>query len=262
MSDERLMQKLAEAVRRKANDQPAWLDDRWERLAAGSLPPEERAELAALAQRSDDARRLWERCQPLEPEVHAGIVGRIVRSASEVSASPAPKGEGQPRRGTWWWAPAVVAAASLAAVMLLWPGRTVAPLPAYEARLEGGVRAQRSEGAPPGVPVFESGTRFELTLRPRTRVEGRLTVHAFLESGPHFEPWLARDAPPDKGAVTIDGVVGEDIELRPGEWKLWMVVARPGAMPETDALRAHLTRGLTAGQGWVAAAPLELQMRP
>lgn len=263
MTDERLMRDLGKALRRREEGQPTWLDDRWERLAAGTLPPQERAELAALAERSEEARRLWEMCQPLPSELRGRIAQRIVEPAPDAAPQPArTKAEGRFHGRAWWWAPAAVAAASVAAVMMLWPGRAAAPLPEYSAHLAGGVRAQRSPDSPPAVPVFQPGTRFELTLRPGTRVEGRLEVRAFLESGERFEPWLAREVPPDTGAVTLDGVVGEDIELRPGTWSLRVVVARPGAMPEAGALRAQLSQEVTAGPGWVAAAPMELRMKP
>jgi hypothetical protein len=171
------------------------------------------------------------------------------------------------RGGVWWWAPAALAAASVAAVIVLWPGPAAAPLPGYSVELAGGVHVQRSPDLPPAVPVFEAGTRFELTLRPQTRVEGRLEVQGFLAPGDgadrfDLEPWLAREVPSGKGGVAIDGIVGEDIDLRPGDWKLWLVVARPGAMPEIDELEADLTRGVTEGQGWIVAAPTRsLRMR-
>lgn len=262
MTEERLLRELADAVRRRAEGRPDWLDDRWERLAAGTLPPEERTELEALAERSEEARRLWELCQPLSSEVRGRILERIKGQEQGKAMEPSRRFPG----GVWWWAPAAVAAA-VAAVIVLWPGRAAAPLPGYSVELAGGVQVQRSPDLPPPMPVFEAGTRFELTLRPETRVEGRLEVRGYLAPGDppdrfDLEPWLAREVSPGRGAVTIDGIVGEDIELRPGDWRLWLVVARPGAMPEIDELEADLTRGVTQGQGWVAAAPTRsLQMR-
>lgn len=263
------MRDLAEAVRRTAEGRPVWLDDRWERLAAGTLPPEERAELEALAETSEEARRLWELCQPLSSEVREKIVDRIQGEKPDKTRPVTERKAMHPNRrfpgGVWWWAPAV--AASVVAVIVLWPGRAPTPLPGYSVELAGGVHGERSPDLPPPVPVFETGTRFELTLRPRTRVEGRLEIRGYLAPGDRpdrfdLEPWLTREAPPGRGAVTIDGIVGEDIDLRPGEWSLWMVVARPGAMPEIDELEADLTRGVTRGQGWIVAAPTRsLQMR-
>lgn len=265
------MRDLVEAVRRRAEGRPDWLDDRWERLAAGTLPPDERAELEELAERSEEARRLWELCQPLPSEVRGRIVDLIQGEAPEGS-QPETEGKAmEPGRrfpgGVWWWAPAAVTAVAVAAVIALWSGGAAAPLPNYSVELAGGVRVQRSPDLPPPMPVFEAGTRLELTLRPRTRVEGQLEVRGFLAPADrpdrfHLEPWLAREMAPGKGAVAIDGIVGEDVQLRPGEWELWLVVARPGAMPEIDELEADLPRGITRGQGWIVAAPTRsLQMR-
>jgi len=265
------MRDLADELRRRTEGRPIWLDDRWERLAAGTLPAEERAELEELAERSEEARRLWELCQPLSSEIRGRIVDRI-KGQEPDETRPETEGKAmEPSRrfpgGVWWWAPAAVAAAAVAAVIVLWPGRAAAPLPGYSVELAGGVQVQRSPDLPPPRPVFEAGTRFELTLRPQTRVEGRLEVRGYLAPGDppdrfDLDPWLAREVPPGRGAVTIDGIVGEDIELRPGEWRLWLVVARPGAMPEIDELEADLSRGVTQGQGWVVATPTRsLQMR-
>ena len=48
------------------------------------------------------------------------------------------------------------------------------------------------------------------------------------------------------------GTVGREIVIPRGTWTLWVVVGRPGALPDAAALRARLARGEARAPDWTA----------
>jgi len=286
MSEDRLLDELIRTAREREDGES--LDERWDRLAAGTLSPAEEAELAALAATSEEARRAWEAFRPLGPAFEERIAGTLMGRTTAGTAAPATSPAASPgarilpftrRRSLGVLAVVTALAASLALVVLL-PGPEIVPLPGFEVELRGGVRTLRSgeptsadaplpDGVPDGVPVaapvFAPGARFELLLRPATRLdprlEGKLGVRLFLqgEGGPELWEVPVEIAP--GGAVRIAGEIGRELPMPAGRHTVWIAVAPHGDLPTAEALAA----GSGGGEGapWVLySVPLEVLPEP
>src|SRR5262245_60200152 len=82
MNDEELMKALG----RTARAEPA-LDERWDRLAAGTLSEAEHEALLEEAARSDAAADAYEAFRPLGAEFQARVVHRLVGEAARETGS-------------------------------------------------------------------------------------------------------------------------------------------------------------------------------
>jgi hypothetical protein len=256
--DDRFLRELAQVANDEKQAEEARLDERWDRLSAGGLSPEEEAALRALAEASEEGREAYEAFRPLGPEFQA----RMVQSLRDQSAAVVPA-ESPPRvlpfrrralrLGGW-----LAAAAPIAAVLLLvfrGPG-ALPPLPDYEPKPSGGVQAMR--GAPEELGTLVPGSSFDLVLQPQTAVSGEVTVRCFLARGARdaeLRPLPVPDAAilhGSSGVLRIHGTVGREIKIPRGEWTLWAVVGRPRELPDAAALRAHLAQGRSRAPDWEA----------
>jgi hypothetical protein len=239
MTDDRLLKELAQVARAQQAKDP---DEKWDRLAADALGPEERARLQEEARSSPEAAAAWDAFRPMDAEFRSEIVEQVRHSLGDVQ--PAARAL---RRLRFPWrlaVPAALAASLLLAFLLPWRG--TAPLPAYELRLQGSVRTERSGG--PGLPaagraVFADGNRFELGLTPERSAGEEVEVRVYVAGDDRIEELAA--PPPSRssdGAVRIAGVVGEDVRLPRGEFTLLVVAARPGSLPPAAELRERLAR--------------------
>lgn len=189
-----------------------------------------------------------------------------------VPDEPAPRGAAPAERAAWtlpressrsrpslWAAAAALAAAVLAVV--LWPEAGRAPLPGYQAVLEGALRVERGPGDPgvsepawPEATAFAPGNRFELVLRPETAVEGAVEVRTFRQEGDSLVPWPLPAETPEGGAVRIAGTVGREVELPSGESTLVVVIGRRGDLPSPGEVLTRLGESGRAGdddwQAW------------
>jgi len=262
MSEDRLLRELGHLAKEEEGAEKARLDERWDRLAAGTLTAEEEAELRALAETSPEAREAWEAFSPLGPEFQARMVEKI---AAEL---PKPKKKKEP----WWgwllslllsFRPAVriggwVTTAAAAAAACLFVLLRSPALPMYTAELNGG--AQTFRGAEPSPdseqPVFFSGSRLTLVALPAKPVDGRrLEVHGFLSpqrGKANLAPW---EPEPDfeivdNGAVRLRGTLGKEIQLPRGTWTVWIVVGSRGRIPSASKLQSELLAGRTRPSDW------------
>lgn len=230
MNQDQWLRELAQ-VAREEQGEPEGLDGRWDRLSAGELSADEEAELRALAEGSPQAREAYEAFRPLGADFQERIV-QAVRAEPE-----APPGRVLPFRrlaSLKLWLPAAAAAAI--AFALLRPA-SPPPLPGYAIALSGGIRETRGEPA----PRFAAGRRFEILLRPETAVAGKLEARCcFLERGPEWQavPVPAETAP--GGAVRFRGTLPAGIAA--GDWTVWALVGRPGALPDEAGLREAPSR--------------------
>jgi hypothetical protein len=244
MSEDRLLRELGHLAREEDGAERARLDERWDRLAAGTLTAEEEAELHALAETSPEAREAWEAFRPLGPEFQARVVARIARGG---------RGRVLPFRpalriGGWLTAAAAAAAIT---VMLLLPD---APLPDYQiASVSGG--SSETRGEQPG--DFAPGDRIEVRLRPATAVRESLEAQLFLLREGELRRLETRSEPDPDGAVKMNGSLGHD--LQPGIWTLWAVVGRPGDLPAPAELR--LQGGRSREEDWIAVST-DIRIRP
>jgi hypothetical protein len=256
--DDMWLRELARVAQEEEGAERARLDERWDRLSAGELSPEEDAELRALAAASEEGREAFEAFRPLGPEFQAGVVRALQAQITE-SPAESPAAVGKPARilpfrgraarlGVWLPAAAAAVAASL---FLLRSPATLPPLPDYNLESAAGVQEMRGEvGEEP--PVFSAGSPFEIFLRPETAVSGPIAVRLFLAHGAELRPWPVPGAAisPD-GVVSIAGTLGREIRILPGDWTLRAVVGRPGKLPDAAELRAHLAQGRARAPDWV-----------
>lgn len=241
MRDDDLLRKLGQMARERPAGGRLLLDERWNRLAAGTLSAEEDAELRRLAAGSDDARDAYEAFRPLGAEFHA----RIVRAVTPPRVLPFV------RRVAAWGAATGTMAATIVALLL-------PPVPTYAvAEILGGSRTTRGDLAE--APVLAPGDRFQASLRPETtvRLASLLRARAFLLRGSDLRALDVRTQRDESGAVRLTGTLDRD--LPPGPWTLWLVVARVGSLPDPSRLRSLAPTAPVRGRNWVAVpAPLTI----
>ncbi len=266
---------MTRAAREEQEAEEARLDERWDRLSAGELSAEEEAELRALAAGSEEGRQAFEAFRPLGPGFQARMVQEIqalqagaqeaASAAAEVPDTSAPAPAGRETRGRvlpfWRRRPAqlggwtAAAAAAAAAVILLVNGLGRPPaLPMYGAlEMAGGIAGWRGEEGPDPL-VLAPGSPLKLTLRPDTAVQGKLAARCFLERDGELQLWDVPEPVFLKGGlVKIEGTVGRDIQIAPGEWTVWIVVGRPRKLPAAEDLRPHLDQGSAVqARDWIA----------
>lgn len=237
-----LLSELADLARQDGAEK-ARFDERWDRLAAGTLTAEEEVELRALAETSPEAREAWEAFRPLGPEFQARVVEKIAaelpreRRARVLPFPPAFRIGG--------WVTAAAAAAVL--VVLLRPS---GPLPGYQiAEVSGGSSEMRGEV----VQDFAPGDSIEVKLRPETESRSwRLKAQLFLLRGEELRHLDAKSQKYPGGAVSLKATL--DSDLQPGVWTLWAVVGRPGDLPDPAELQSFVARSEVRPRDWVAVS--------
>jgi len=269
--DDDLLRKLGEMARDEAESERARWDERWDRLAAGTLGAEEEEELRRLAGASTEAGEAYEAFRPLGAEFHAAVAAAIATQAAEPPAAAVAVTErggtaepgggrllsfpGSVRRLAAWGAALGAAAAAIVALI----GR-VPPLPAYTmAELSGGSRTTRGELAE--APRYAPGDRFEAVLQPSTAVRrgASLGTAAFLQRGGELRRLEVETEVDSSGAVRVSGRL--DPELPAGSWTLWLLVGRRGALPDAAALQTFPADSPVRERNWVAL-PKTLRIEP
>ncbi len=271
--DDPLVRELAAWARDRAAAEREQLDGRWDRLAAGTLRPEEEEALRAEAEGSPEGAAALAAFQPLGAEAEARIVAKIraqraAKPPIDHVARPEPAatefdrpsssrpGKVLPFRRrfvVWGGGLGLAAAAALVAVLVL-PG-SLRPLPTYTVALRSGDGSVRGVGPnPTSPPTFSKGSRFELVLRPATAVAGEVALRCFLissEGGARRAfPACNRAESSGGGSLRVVGTVGAEIELVPGDWTLWALVARPGELPADPPIPGSAAP--VAGDRWLA----------
>jgi hypothetical protein len=260
MNRDQLLGELGGLARREGEAEKARLDERWDRLAAGTLTPEEDAELKALAESSPEARETYEAFRPLGADFQARMVGAI--NAERAADAPRPEPQ-EPRPRVLPFRRAVrrievwlgTAAAAAGVFFFLRAPAVLPPLPGYELAslvVPSDYRGSGSHTASPGSPVT-------LTVRPRTAVTGKVEARGFLScGGGDLHPWPLKPLNvTEKGIMTLQGRLGKDIQ--PGSsCDVWIVAARPGKAP--DDLQAELRARRTGNADW-QAVPTRLDVR-
>ena len=263
MNDDRWLQELAQIRREKQAAEEDRLDERWDRLADGTLTADEEAELRALAATSEEAHEAYEAFRPLGPELQARV---LAAARSELAGNAARADPSEPRARLLPFRRAVSraevwlgTAAAIAAALFLFL-RTPAALPLYIAETPGGgIEVLRGGEGSGGRRMFVPGSTVTLLVRPQHRVDGKIEAVSFLAHGGQLVPWQPRIE--TEGSVRLQGELGR--EVQPGEWKLWVVVGRPGKIPATEELQAALRSGQTRGAGWQAvSADLRVEVQP
>jgi len=273
MSD-RLLRELGDLARSEAEAGKARFDDRWDRLAAGTLTAEEEAELKALADSSPEYQKAYQAFSPLGAEFQAQVVSAIQSRQAAERAAREPQRESQkpppsvlpfppviPRRvspGAKVWAGFAAVAAMAAGVFLM--VKPPSPLPGYEASLTGGFKPNRGVeiATPNQKPILTPGAPFTLEVGPKEPLEhpGKVKPSAFLSSSAGREPLTplrleGKFETGDSGSVRLKAVMGEDVKVKPGDWIFWTVVAR-NSPPEAKEIEARLRANQPQDASWQA----------
>jgi hypothetical protein len=250
MTDDRPLRDLGNLARKQDEAERARWDERWDRLAAGTLTVEEDAELKALAEASPEAREAYEAFRPLGADFQTEVVAKISQ-------------ELRPRvlffrrvirRAEVW----VGLAAAVAAGVYFFLRPPVPPLPSYELAIlvvPSEYRGPESGTATPGSPVV-------LKIRPQTAVTGKVKAQGFLScGGGDLRPWpLTSLNVTEKGVMTLQGRLGKDVQ--PGSsCEIWIVAARPDKVP--GDLQTELRAGQTGSADWQAVSTrLDVRLPP
>jgi hypothetical protein len=285
MNEDRLLNELGDLARQEGEAERARFDERWDRLAAGTLNPEEDAELRALAESSPEMREAYEAFRPLGPDFQARMVEAAaklvqrpepqplpfprpaprveVRRDAEAAAELAPPRVLPFRRATAWLSAAAAIAAGLVLIIHP-PGAPLPPLPKYKVDPILGVQSQRGEPAQTsGLPVFVPGSLLTVSAHPSKPVEGPVEARGFVSPLPGGGAIvLLAPQPPFKienGSVRLRATLGQEIQLPPGDWRLWIVVGRPDKIPPASALTRELRAGRTGRADW-QAVPADLRV--
>lgn len=222
---------------------------RWERLAEGTLSPEEDAELRRLAAEDPAAAEKYEAYRPLGDEVKERIAARIGEalpspSEKKIVTLPGRKGAGL----------AFVAALAIAAGALLWVdpprGSLDEALPPYALTVSGD-RTTRGAGDAPADAVVElhADSRIEMVLRPAKAVTGEVGARGFLMQGGAAKAWAPPVQISNDGAVRITGGAG-DLFGGPGEWEVVWAVGRPSDLPSDATDVAAEASGARRTHSW------------
>jgi hypothetical protein len=248
MNKDRLLRELGHLAREEERAERARLDERWDRLAAGTLTPEEEAELRALAETSPEAREAWEAFRPLGPEFQARVVEKI---SAELQKE-------EPWWRLLWFRPAariggwVTAAATAAAVVVRFM-QPPAPIPGYQIAVKGGSSEMREEEEE--AVRLAPGDRCEVLLRPDTAVARAKSLKAqcFLVRGGERRPMEVEKIHIEStGVIKLEGSIPHDLQA--GTWTFLAVVGRPRSLPDPAELQSLAARGEVRQRDWVAVS--------
>jgi hypothetical protein len=205
----------------------------------------------AAQEEQDEAVRML---APLDAKARARISDRILAQMQQEKAAEA-SGEGakviplSTKRQRW--APVLAALAVAAALALLIGRRSApievalgpssAPLPGYSMELAEGERRVRGDEplAKEAFITLGSGSSFEVLLRPSAPDGKPIAVRSFLIQDGHARLWQVEPDISSDGAVRIQGKRDTLFTNVPaGPWEIVIAVARPGDLPDADAV-AH-----------------------
>jgi hypothetical protein len=272
--DDRMLRELGELARQEDEADQARFDERWDRLAAGTLTAEEEAELAALAASSPEGKEAYEAFRPLGANFQARMVAA---AGAELAGAPQNEPVEPPapvlpfrrvaRRVEVWLGAAAAVAASLFFLV-----RTPDLSSGYEASLEGGFKTDRgSETISAKEPrIYGPGSLLTLSVNPKQPLKqpGKVSSKAFLSSSAGRKDLIPLRPEPrfrtaDTGSVILEATVGKDIKIPSGDWILWAVVARPDSMPTLAEVQTRLLAGKPRPESWQAAcAALTMEETP
>lgn len=265
-----LLRQLREAAREREQEERRRFGEEWDRLAASELSAEEERELAKRADDSPETALNLAAFRPLGDDFHSSLVDAIEgQRARELAGAgdenvaveplPLPPPSARSRRGAWVLGTIGSLAAALALVLV---ARPAPRLPSYAAELQSGDMPARG-GGEGQQPTFAQGSDLELLVRPAIPVSDVVEAHCTVAPAGtgdvgQLRPWppCARAECDEGGALRIAGRVAAELPFEPGDWTLWVVVARRGlarsALPDAAQLARMAPGAVDRGPGWTA----------
>lgn len=146
------------------------------------------------------------------------------------------------KRGSKTWifgASSALAVAASILFLVFWPAPS---LPRYEMSFTGGERVVRGGENTAETRTLTAGSGFEVVLRPNEPVKDEAQIVGIFSSTEHqkvsWKPKLERS--PD-GALRAKAIVGRDLELAPGKWRLEVqLFANEAAATPAQTFDLHL----------------------
>lgn len=231
-----LLEQLARVAR--ARETARRNDELFERLAAGTLEPEQLKELELEAEQDPDVKLKLELYRPLGD----GAVERVLRSteARAIAVTGADALPPPARTGRVFRRAALVAGGLAALAASLWLALPLggSPLPSYTVALEG-EQVQRGS-TDDALPRLSRGSTFRLVARPARALPLRPRVQTFLVHEGRARAWSPPLQLSPEGALKIEGPVEEVLPDALGRYVAVIVVgAQSDLSPaELDAWRA------------------------
>lgn len=257
---ENLLDQLAQVAREETLEAKRRLDERWDRLAAGTASEAETDELLGLADASGEAHEAYQAFRPLgtgfEQQVASAILRQQALEQQELEQELAPTREAteaaapsRARFGTYLYgALSAVMAASLAVLFLL----PLRPMPHFILQELPSMQANRGPSEIPlGAPIVADGMYLDLVAIAAFEPEILPAAQLFVaRPGEPLELCASGPRIAANGTVSFYPKIGTDLELPPGESTLVLVLGRPGALPTGDELLRAVQRGGESNKNW------------
>lgn len=284
MNEKNLYPSLSQAAREDDREAMSKLDERWDRLAAGTLTEAENDELLGLADASGEAHEAYQAFRPLGPDfqknVAAAILARQRQEREEarygagagadadralappvglptVPPLPHPRLAASPerprqRRFQRWAAAAGVVVALAVSLLLQQEQKAGFQVEVTHQQALGNLRrgsAEASESA-----VFQAGRPFEVLARAQKGGAPAVAGRFYLFQDGHLAPLGEPLA--ERGNLAASGQVPALPGFTAGEGVLVFVFAPPGQLPADAEVQAALAAG--AAKNAAASAGFEL----
>ena len=261
-----LLERVSQVRREEELEEKTFLDERWDRLAAGKLSEAENDELLGLADASGEAHEKYQAFKPLGPSFEKNLVASIraqqqaereerVADLPALLAEPDPEEQRPKKRGAWTWAfGAIAPMMAMVMALLLVPAEPFAEVTTADL-----VTKDEWRGVPPlptldGPPRYRPDDYFDLKattdLEPGDEIEARLFV-----LGTDGKLRATGILPKFKGSleITFNIVLSGNLTLAEGRWRLVAVYARPGKFPDEKTILEAALEGARRARDWQVA---------
>lgn len=281
-----LLDQLSQTARAEAQEDVNRLDQRWDRLAAGTLTEAENDELLGLADASGEAHEAYQAFKPLGPDFRRNVAAAILAQQEKEKEDSQPRSgaEDAPIRANLFEIPAGAAPPSVAPPA---PRRRSLLFGAFASAaslvvgaflvlmvdpMSGFIREPLKAGAilrgndPVGedfgrTPSFHNTNVVELIFKASVP-PGKNTAARLYTFGADAKLQLTSLRPAidsDGSKVMFDPILGKDLILSPGRWELVVVISRPGKFPDDAALLEAVKSNGNAEKYWqVIVTPIEV----
>lgn len=260
------------------------LDERWDRLAAGELSEAEHDELRGLADATGEGYEAYQAFKPLgaafqqnvaaailaqrereeDEKAEAAAVAAALAASQKIDLAAPPKVP--ERKGIFKWAGALAASTALVAGLLLFPfhrdlGQVYLSVSSETPKDTRGP----ADAAQDQKTILETGTAFQIVLRPEEKTEEPCQAKAFIHQKDVLVMLTDSWTDSSGGSFILKKNFPYFADLEDGEAELIGVYYRPGHVPSLEDIHAALMPGASAGSArdwrW-DKKPVELRIRP